>query len=170
MADQASVRGAGYTGPSYGSPGRGVNGRGGAQGGGNGLVSGLAEFGHDVATLAELQAKLTAHDLKESGERVAVPLALVATAAALALGGLFVALLGVADLLVLVLKVSAGTAKLITAAFTLAVAGLIVFGSSRALLSSLEPLRRSRDELARNVAWVRTVLLYSGRSNPRRGA
>jgi uncharacterized membrane protein YqjE len=162
MVDQASVR----------NPGAG---NGTAQGQGQGqdgasVTGSLSEVANDVATLAELQAKLAAVDLKACAERALVPLAVIAAALAVALGTIPVALLGAAFLLVSALGLGWGWAMLLTAAVALVLAGLVAFVSVRQFGRSLEPLRRSREELTRNIAWVRTVLVYSGRSIPRRGA
>ena len=129
----------------------------------NGLVGGVTEFASDAATLLELQARLAELDLKETAERAAVPLTLVLSAVVLGLAGVPVALLGVADLLALVLKIAPGTAKLITAAGAVGVAGLLLYASLGALTRSVAPLRRSREELWRNLAWIKTVMLLSGR-------
>jgi len=117
-----------------------------------------------MANLAELQVKLAAVDLKESGERAVVPVVLVGSATALGLAGLPVALLGAADLLATLSGLSPGTSKLIVAAVALVLAGLLAFLGLRSVGMVVEPLRRSREELARNLAWVRTVLVHSGRS------
>jgi uncharacterized membrane protein YqjE len=132
------------------------------------VVGSLAGVTSDMATLVELQAKLAALDARESAEKAALPLSIIATGVALALAALPVALLGVADLVALVLTISIGTARLMTAAVALVMAGALVYLPLRSLSQSVAPLRRSRDELVRNLAWVKTVLLYSGRSNPRR--
>ncbi|MEO6809667.1 MAG: hypothetical protein ABI353_11200, partial [Isosphaeraceae bacterium] len=46
-----------------------------------GVIGNLAEFGNDITTLAELQAKLALIDLKEGGTRAAVPAAVLAGSA-----------------------------------------------------------------------------------------
>lgn len=138
----------------------------GAPRGDNGVVGSIANFGNDVATLLELQAQLATADLKETADRAAVPLAVAVAALCVALGALVVGLLGIADLMELLLKVSAGTAKLITAAFAFVVAGVLVHWSLRSWSNIREPLRRSREEFIRNFFWLKTVLVYSGRSFP----
>lgn len=169
MADQASVRGVGSPGANrLGPEGHGGPNGNGSNGSGPGVVGSIAVFGNDVASLIELQAKLAALDVKESTGRAVVPVVLTAAAGVLVLAGVPVALLGVADLLAPTLGVSAGVAKLITAAVTFVVAGLIAAVSVRSLSRSFEPLRRSREELTRNLAWLKTVLLYSGRPAPKR--
>ena len=154
MADQASVRGA--------TPEA-------ANGSGGGVVGSIADFGNDVATLVEPQAKLAALDAKECTTKAVAPVAVIAVSVAVVLATVPVALLGVADVLARVLGILPGWAMLITAAVALALAGLVLLLSVREMLKSLEPLRRSREELVRNLAWLRTVMVYSGRAFPRRG-
>ena len=157
------MRGAGVVASPPGSRGGAGNGS-----NGNGVVGSISDFANDVATLAELQAKLAAADLRQTADQVAIPLIVVASAAAIVLAALTVGMLGVADLIVLLLNVSPGTAKLITAAVGLGLSALLAYVSLGGLSRSLEPLRRSREELTRNLAWLKTVLVYSGRAYPRR--
>jgi uncharacterized membrane protein YqjE len=156
MVNQATVR--------PGAPARGND-----EGNGQGVVGSIAELGNDIATLAELQAKLAALDLKESTRRVVAPLVAISVGLALALGCIPVALIGVAFLLMEVLNLTTGWAMLLTAALALVAAAIVAALAAMALRSSFEPFRRSREELTRNIAWVRTVLVHSGRASPRRG-
>lgn len=160
MADQATVRSTVYPADR------------GSQGNGNGIgvVGSIADFGNDVATLIELQAKLAALDAKECVASATFPVVVIAVALVVVLAAVPVVLLGVAYLLAMALNIAPGWAMLLTGLLALAVAGLVGFLSVKEITRSLEPLRRSREELVRNLAWVRTVLIYSGRSAPRRGS
>jgi uncharacterized membrane protein YqjE len=159
MADQASVRatkpGSEDNGNTNGSPEKQV-------------VGGIAEFGNDIATLVELQAKLAMADLKESVERALVPMVLIVLGLLFLFGALPVLLFGAAELVASALKIRIGWALLLTSGVTFLVAGTVVAVSARRLPASFSSFRRSREEFARNLAWIRTVLLYSGRSLPRR--
>ncbi|MBX6311436.1 MAG: phage holin family protein [Isosphaeraceae bacterium] len=130
-----------------------------------GIIDNLAEFGNDIITLAELQARLAIIDLKESTARATWPAVGLVSAGALALGSIPVLLFGVAELLAWGLKIHLGWALLLTALVVLALAGLAGFVCGRLLSGSFESFRRSREELRRNAAWIKTVLLYSGRSS-----
>lgn len=133
-----------------------------------GVVGSLAEFGNDISTLAELQAKLTVIDLKESGRRALFPTILLAVALAILLGCVPIALVGVAYLLQDALSIDLGWSFLLTAGIAL-VLGLALAGIAGYLLSrSFTSLRRSSEELSRNLAWIKTVVLHSGRSVRRR--
>jgi len=132
-----------------------------------GVVGNLTEFGNDVMTLIELQAQLAALDFKEAMSRATIPLILIVAGAALLLASLPVALLGVAWLLATALSIKIGWAALLTAAVTAVVTAIVAVVALRRLLASLESFRHSREELARNIAWIRTVLVHSGRSIPR---
>jgi Putative Actinobacterial Holin-X, holin superfamily III len=129
-----------------------------------GVVSNLADFGNDIATLVELQVKLAALDAQEATARATVPMALLGTGAVVGLGTIPVILMGLADLIASSTRLSAGSAQLIVGLVTLALAGLFVYFGVRGLTGSLESFRRSREELTRNLSWIRTVLVYSGRS------
>jgi len=132
------------------------------------VVGGIAGFGSDMATLAELQAQLAVTDLKESLQKAALPLALLAGGVIGLIGAVPVALLGVAALLATALKISSARAMLLTGGVVLALALVVVIVSASKIGPSFSSFRRSREELVRNLAWIRTVLLYSGRSPQRR--
>lgn len=132
------------------------------------MVGGIAEFGNDMATLAELQAKLAALDVKDSYERALVPMIAIIAGLTAALASLPVLVLGVALVIARALDIADGLAMVLTALVVIAGAGLLAYLSTRRLPHSFEPLRRSREELIRNLSWVRTVLIHSGRSYPKR--
>jgi len=102
------------------------------------VVGSIAGFGNDVANLAELQLRLAALDFKESAGRARLPLVLVGAGLVILLGSVPVA-----------------------------IGGLALLVAERFSISSLESFRRSRDELVRNVSWIRTVLVHSGRPVPK---
>ena len=132
------------------------------------LVGNLAEFGNDVATLAELQSKLAIHDARECLRRATIPVIVVVGASVLAIGSVPVVLIGLADWVASITRLSAAAAQLIVGLVFLVAAGAAGTLALRASLSSLESFRRSQEELTRNLSWIRTVLLYSGRTVPRR--
>jgi hypothetical protein len=121
MADQASVR-AGY--PDSGDSAS-VNGNGNGSPEGR-VVGGITEFGNDIATLAELQAKLALIDLKECFAHARVPLALLVVGLIFILGAVPVVLLGVAALVADAMKISAAWAMLVTAGVALVASGVVV--------------------------------------------
>ena len=132
------------------------------------MIGNIAEFGNDLATLGELQAKLAVIDLKETVGRALVPAILAVSALLLVLGSLPVLLLGVAWLLITKAGMNEGWAMLATAGVALILAGILAFLAIPALRRSFASLDRSREELARNVAWIKTVLAYSGRGLSKR--
>jgi len=133
-----------------------------------GVVESIAEFANDVTTLADLQTRLAVYDAKEAVGRATVPAILIASGLAVALASLFVLLLGVADLISTSTRLSTGAARLIVGLVALAAAGITAFLAFKAATRSLDSFRRSREELARNIAWLKTVVVYSGRPGARR--
>ena len=132
------------------------------------LVGNIADFGNDIATLAELQAKLTLLDAKEAAGKAVTPLILLGGGLALALGSLPVVLIGLADVIARAAKVPAGSAQLGVGLVALALAGIVAYLGLKGSTSSLGSFRRSSEELVRNLSSIRTVLVYSGRSGGKR--
>ena len=133
-----------------------------------GVVESLSEFANDVTTLADLQTKLAVHDTKEAIGRATWPAVFLVAAAAVALAGLFVLLLGLADLLAEFTKLLPGAAQAIVGVVSLAVAGITGYVAYRSIFHSLDSFQRSREELVRNLAWIKTVIVHSGRHGARR--
>lgn len=163
MADQATV--SGRVGPASNGKSEPSNH---GHGNGKGVVGNIADFGNDVFTLVELQAKLAAADLSEAKARLKISLIVAVVLVLLGLGAIPVALFGIADLLATALAIRLGAALLLTAITVMVLSGLALFFVRPRLVGSFEPLRRSREELVRNIDWVRTVVVHSGREFPRR--
>jgi Putative Actinobacterial Holin-X, holin superfamily III len=132
------------------------------------VVGNIADFGNDIATLAELQVKLTALDAKECVEKATTPLIILGAGGILALGSVPVILIGLADVIATSMKISSGSAQLMVGLIALAIAGVASYFGLKGATSSLDSFRRSREELIRNLSWIRTVLVHSGRNGGKR--
>lgn len=139
-----------------------------ANGQAEGVVGGIADFANDVATLAELQMQLAQRDARESFQRAAVPLVLAGAGAAVLLGCIPVVVAGAGLLIAGALGISLGLSLLLTAVGVMVLAAIVAGVAGRQIVRSLDVFRRSQEELGRNVTWVRTVLLHSGRPAPKR--
>lgn len=133
-----------------------------------GVVSNLADFGNDIATLVELQAKLAVHDAQDTVARATTPLIVLGVGSAMAMASLPVILLGLADLIAENSKLPLGASRLIVGFAALILAGIAAYLGLKGSTSSLESFRRSREELIRNLSWIRTVVVHSGRTAGRR--
>jgi len=132
------------------------------------MVSNVAEFGDNLLTLSELQARLSLIELKQNVEALKGGGAVVLAGAAVAFACLPLILAGVAELLVSELGMKRGYSLLSVAlvALTIAIACIALAGSRLRRTVGGFPL--THEEFTRNMNWVRTVLLYSGRSMRRR--
>ena len=126
-----------------------VNGRGtaGVPGSSTAEFDGVAEFVDDLASLAELQAKLAALDFRDSARKSAVPVVLTMVGLAVIVASLPVALLGTAWLLATALKIHQGWAMLLTAGVAIALGGSVAVLAGRRLSHSFESFRRSHKQL-----------------------
>lgn len=133
-----------------------------------GVVESIAEFVNDVTTLADLQTQLAIYDTKEVLGRATWPLVFIAASVAVALAGLFVTLFGLAGFIASLVTLNPGLVYLIVGLAALAIAGIVGWVSYKRSLQSLSSYQRSREELSRNIAWLKTVIVHSGRSGSRR--
>jgi hypothetical protein len=169
MADQATVKTNGPAGNRLGAIGATAagNGNGDAPGAGA-MVNSVAEFGENLLSLTELQARLTVLELKRNIRTIRFTVPVILGGVVLAIAGLPVVLAGIAELLVSELGMKRGYALLGVGFVAIAIAGTgIAIAVSRLRRSDVGfPL--SAEEFTRNRNWVRTILLYSGRSARRR--
>ncbi len=169
MADQATMK---INGPALSAAGRpaaippGSSGRNAANGdsGPGDVVTNVAEFGENLLTLAELQAKLGAIELRQNVQAVKFGGSVLVAGAVVGVAALPVALLGIAELLSTALDIHRGAAQLIVAVVCFVIAGILVAIAASRFRGSDLGFPLSNEELTRNLNWVRTVLLHSGRS------
>jgi hypothetical protein len=132
------------------------------------VVGNIADFGNDIATLAELQAKLTLLDTKEAVAKATTPLSFLGAGLVLALASIPVILIGLADLIARSANMPSGVAQLIVGLAALGLAGVACLVGWKGSTASLASFRRSSEEFTRNVSWIRTVLVHSGRGGGKR--
>lgn len=129
-----------------------------------GVISSIGELGGDIASLAELQAKLTLIDAKEAATRATWPTVVLVASASALVAAVPVLLIGLAFVLANAFGITQGVALLIVGGVVALIAGAIAFLSLREFLHSFESFRRSNEEFVRNVNWVKTVLGQSAKS------
>lgn len=123
-----------------------------------GVRRGATGLLHDVMTLAELQLKLLAVDAQAATGRAVIPIILIGSAAVFAASALPLLLVALAQVLRYQAGWPAALATLTAVVVGLLIAaGLGVFGYL-GLKRCLEPMARSREELERNVAWLKNAL------------
>lgn len=132
------------------------------------VVTSLAEFSENLLTLAELQARLATLELKQNIQAARISGPVILAGAVLAVVSFPLILAGIAELLVSELAMKRGYALLSVAIPALAIAGTAVALAVSRLRRRAHGFPLSSEELARNLNWVRTVMLHSGRSTRRR--
>jgi uncharacterized membrane protein YqjE len=122
------------------------------------VTASFAELAHDVIELAELQAKLFGLDVKDATQKTRTSLLLSVVALCVLLGSIPVALMALAYLLIEQLEwsnaVGFGVATLVGLLLS---AGILAAGYFK-FKSGKSAMQRSREELSRNVAWIKATL------------
>ena len=117
----------------------------------------IGHMAEDIATLAELQARLFQSDARESMGRIVRPLAVLAAGAALFVATIPVCLLAIAGGLVTVGVPQAPAYGLVAVASLLAAAGMAAWACRR--FRELPPgFTRSREELVQNATWIKNAV------------
>ncbi len=117
--------------------------------------SGLA---HDAIELAELQAQLLKLDVQAAARNGGLSAGLLVVGACLLLGCVPVALAALAEVFVAQWGWTRAGAYGAAAAFGLAISAAAGVASWVRVRSALAALQRSRDELNRNIAWIKSNL------------
>jgi hypothetical protein len=147
--------------PTTGGPADDDNGNGASPGA---VVGNVAEFGENLLNLAELQSRLAAIELRQNLQAARIGGTVIACGAVLALAAIPVVLAGIAELLVSYAGMNRGVALLTVSVATLAISGTCIALAVGRLRASGMGFPLTREEFSRNINWIRTVLVHSGRS------
>lgn len=130
---------------------------------------GVSEFLDDLVSLAELQLELTFVDFTKNARKAALPLALTLSSLTVTAATVPLLLHGLSLLIATWLNIQQGWAALLvatgTAALALPAAGFGVV----CLRRGFDSFSTSKEELKRNLVWIRRVLIARRRSRHRRG-
>jgi uncharacterized membrane protein YqjE len=129
----------------------------------NGVIEGVSSFGTDLAALAMLQARLAACDLRDSTRQAIPSLVGMIAFGTIGVACTVVGLAGLALWLAEVFQARTGIVMMVVALAGLVIAGIASVFLARSLVSSFSYFRRSQEELDRNLAWIKTTLVHSGR-------
>jgi len=122
------------------------------------VASSFSGLGHDAIELAELQAKLFSLDVKETTKSAGVSIALVIGSACVLLGSIPVLLIALAQLLVEQLGWSQAASYGVAAFVGILVSVGICAAAWARFSIGMATMKRSREELNRNVAWLKSNL------------
>ncbi len=122
------------------------------------VATSFSELAHDVIELGELQAQLFANDVKSTTQKTRTSLLLSVIGVCVLLGSIPVVLFAVAELIAELTGWPLSGGLAIAAVVGIAAsAGFLVTAWNR-LNDGLSSLERSRDELNRNIAWIKSSL------------
>lgn len=122
------------------------------------LGQGVAELGHDLIELIELQFQLLAVDLRKGQTRAVAPIVLGVIAMLLFLGALPVLLFGAGWLLAVSTELTMPAAFTVVGAATLALSAILALIAYQRLTHISEIFERSQRELNSNLRWIKRTL------------
>lgn len=144
-----------------------LNSNGKAKGTDPNVAASVSSLAHDAIELAELQLKLLKLDTQAAARNGGMSLALVVVGVCLLLGCVPVALAALAELFVAQFGWTRAAAYAASAAVGLALSAGAGTAAWMRVRSALASLQRSRDELERNIAWIKSNLKRDrSRSHP----
>ena len=129
----------------------------------NGLLEEISSFGADLATLAVLQTRLAACDLRDGVKRTRFALVAISLCGMVGAAGMVAMIIGAAFWLAAEFQVGPGQVMILLGLASLLVAASVSYACARTLAGIESVFQRSHEELERNLAWIRTTLAQSGR-------
>jgi hypothetical protein len=122
------------------------------------VTAGVRGLAFDAVELAELQGQLFVLDVKIASRQARIGLVFGTIGVCLLLGCIPVALFALAEVFVARLGWSQAAALAVAAAIGLAASAVAGAVAWRRLRAGLASLQRSRDELNRNITWIKSNL------------
>jgi Putative Actinobacterial Holin-X, holin superfamily III len=127
------------------------------------VASNVAGFGENLLNMAELQARMSAIELRQNIEAIRIVAAVGLTGAILAVAALPIVLAGIAELLVATLGFGRGSAFLTVGFASIGIGAISIIAAGAWIGRKRLGFPLSAEEFTRNLNWVRTVLRLSGR-------
>jgi hypothetical protein len=124
----------------------------------DGVAKDMGELTHDIVSLAELQFELFRNDCREGLKGLLIPLALLLLAGIAAAGTVPVALILIAEFLSQTAGLSRAAAFAIAALGGFVVAAALGIAGWSQIRGAGSVFQRSREELTRNMNWIKHVL------------
>jgi uncharacterized membrane protein YqjE len=122
------------------------------------VAASLSGMTRDAIELAELQAQLFAYDVKSSGERARSSLMLAIVGVCLLLSAFPILLMALAVLLNTLIEWPPAVGYAIAGVVGLLASGAVFAVAYAQFKRGILTLDRSREELSRNIAWLKTQL------------
>ena len=122
------------------------------------VVRHAGDFADNLVLLSELQMKLLVADLEDFRRGLLIPGLFLLIGVGLGVACCPTALVGLALLIIEHFKTSYASGFLMVAGAAAVLIGLLCIIGGHQLLKCISVLRRSREELVRNVRWIQTVL------------
>src|SRR3954468_1277967 len=117
--------------------------------------SGLA---HDVIELSELQAQLFAHDVKSTGQKTRTALVLSVVGLCVLLGAVPVLLIALGQFIAEQTGWPQSAGLAIAAVIGIVASAILMVVAKNRLSAGLNSMQQSRDELSRNIDWIKASL------------
>jgi hypothetical protein len=117
--------------------------------------SGLA---HDVIELSELQAQLFVHDLKSTAQKTRTSLVLTVIGLCVLLGTVPVALIALGQFIAELTDWPQSAGLAIAALIGIVASAVLMAVARNRLSAGLNSMQQSRDELSRNIEWIKASL------------
>lgn len=131
-----------------------------------GVANSVSELTHNAIELAELQAKLFSLDVKETSQNAGISIGLVIGSVCILLGSVPVLLIALALALVELLDWSPAVSYAVAGLVGILISAGIAAAAWTQFRSGMAMMKRSRDELNRNVAWLKSNLRNRGQASP----
>jgi hypothetical protein len=126
------------------------------------VAASVSDLTHDVIEISELQVQLLSLDAKQSVEKLKACIVMAVIGAAIVLGSIPVALLAIGAVFVERLDWPYDAAIGVATAIGLAAAGAVLAVAYSYVKRGLVSFDRSREELQRNIAWLKSTLKTRG--------
>lgn len=129
------------------------------------VAASVSDLTHDVIELSELQVQLLSLDASQTMNRAKSCILLAAVGASLLLGTIPIALLAISAVLVEQWEWTYAAATGLATLLGVLLAAIVLGVAFWYVKSGLVSFERSREELQRNITWVKSTLKNRGRSS-----